>query len=203
MDILPHLTSRANILIIRELRKQCCIYIIDMNISCESIDHSPFDRVQVNGCGHNELCFSPPSPPLSTQMFLHRTQIEEWEANNFGWKPVVRLFGGSPHGNIFYQRYFLCLKLCYHLTKYGSRIWSLIFLLRIFGLSLIPQQWKKEKVLFYKLHRVHATQLIKAIREDNAFQAGEKTSNFFYICVWPDLSNPYQGGAILSTFNPH
>ena len=75
MDILPHLTNRANILIIRELRKQCCIYIIDMNISCESIDHSPFDRVQVNGCGHNELCFSPPasslnpnappSPPLS------------------------------------------------------------------------------------------------------------------------------------------
>ena len=62
---------------------------------------------------------------------------------------------------------------------------------------------KKEKFLFYKLHRVHDTQLIKAIREDNAFQAGEKTSNFFYICVWPDLSNPYQGGAILSTFNPH
>ena len=44
---------------------------------------------------------------------------------------------------------------------------------------------KKEKFLFYKLHRVHDTQLIKAIREDNAFQAGEKSSKFFflYLCL--------------------
>ena len=47
----------------------------------ESFDHSPFDRVQVNGGGHNKPGFYPSRP---------QKKNEHWAANNFGWKHVVR-----------------------------------------------------------------------------------------------------------------